>query len=70
MDESVVTVFIVAFFIFGVAFFNSPALLNSRGSSGSFGTRLLAFWRPRQAPTPQRRPLGLTPRRRSDRAAR
>ena len=69
MDETAAVLFIVAFFIFGVAFFNGFTLLKSRGS-GPFGTRLFAFGRPRQALTPQRRRIALTPRRRSDRAAR
>ena len=71
MDETTVTVtlFIVTFFIFGVALFSGLILLRSRGSSGPFGT-LLAFGRARRAPTPQRRRLELTPRRSSGRAAR
>ena len=73
MDQTFVSVLVVAFFVLalsGAAFVNGLALLRSRGSSAPFGTRLLAFERPRSAPTPQRRPLGLTSGRHSDRAAR
>ncbi len=73
MDETFVSVLITGFFVLalsGAAVINGLALLRPRGSSAPFGTRLLAFeWR-RPPPTPPRRPLGLTSRRRSDRAAR
>ena len=73
MDQTFVSVLVVAFFVLalaGAAFLNALALLRSRGSSAPSGTWLLAFGRPRAAPTPQRHPLGLSSGRRADRTAR